>query len=77
MTVGWFDSRPDAEEAETAAIKAEGPKYNKTHLVPRARKKRATPKTCLQIDGHCLRPEPFGCIGESGIGYPCLLSTSA
>lgn len=30
----WFDSRPEAEAAETAAIKAEKPKYNKRHAVP-------------------------------------------
>lgn len=35
MTVDeWFGSRPEAEAAETAAIKAEKPKYNKRHLVP-------------------------------------------
>ena len=34
----WFDSRPEAEEAETAAIKAEKPKYNKQHAVPPPRR---------------------------------------
>ena len=28
---GWFDSREDAEAAEAAAIRVEGPKYNKRH----------------------------------------------
>lgn len=30
----WYESRPEAEAAEAAAIKAEQPKYNKTHNVP-------------------------------------------
>lgn len=30
----WFDHREDAEAAERTAIKAERPKYNKTHAVP-------------------------------------------
>ena len=29
----WYDRREDAEDAEAAAIKAEGPKYNKKHAV--------------------------------------------
>lgn len=33
MTVEWRDSRPEAEEAETSAIKAEHPKYNKRDAV--------------------------------------------
>jgi hypothetical protein len=42
MTTQWFGSRPEAEEAETAAIKAEGPKYNFTHAVPpRPRQRKA------------------------------------
>jgi ribosome-binding protein aMBF1 (putative translation factor) len=32
MTVEWLDSRPEAEDAEQAAIKAEHPKYNKRHV---------------------------------------------
>lgn len=35
MTVDWYDSREEAEDVETAAIKAEDPKYNITHS-PRA-----------------------------------------
>ena len=31
MTVEWRDSRPEAEDAETAAIEAEYPKYNIIH----------------------------------------------
>lgn len=31
MTTLWYDSRPEAEAAETAAIEAERPKYNKVH----------------------------------------------
>ena len=31
MATVWFDSRPDAEAAEEAAIKTEHPKYNKQH----------------------------------------------
>lgn len=34
MTVEWHDSRPEAEAAEEAAIKAEEPKYNKQHASP-------------------------------------------
>lgn len=35
LTVQWYDSRPEAGEAEAAAIKAEKPKYNITHAEPR------------------------------------------
>jgi predicted GIY-YIG superfamily endonuclease len=31
LTVEWYDSRPEAEAAEVTAIRAEKPKYNKTH----------------------------------------------
>ena len=31
MTVEWRDSRPEAEAAETAAIKTEHPRFNKMH----------------------------------------------
>jgi hypothetical protein len=34
MTVDWYDSRAEAEDAETAAIKAEGPVHNIVHAVP-------------------------------------------
>src|SRR6266704_3240234 len=33
----WYDSRPEAEAAEEAAIKAEGPKYDKRHVSPGSR----------------------------------------
>lgn len=33
MTVDWYDSRKEAEAAETAAIKTEWPRYNKVHAV--------------------------------------------
>ena len=33
MTVEWRESRPEAEEAETAAIEAEHPQYNIIHNV--------------------------------------------
>jgi predicted GIY-YIG superfamily endonuclease len=35
LTVEWLASRPEAEEAEPAAIKAEKPKYNITYAEPR------------------------------------------
>lgn len=35
MTVLWYDSRPEAKEAEEAAIKAEHPKHNDLHSVTR------------------------------------------
>lgn len=31
LTTIWFDSRPEAREAEIAAIKAEHPKHNQSH----------------------------------------------
>lgn len=34
LTVEWYDSRPEAEDAEKAAILAEQPKYNVTYLKP-------------------------------------------
>lgn len=34
LTVEWYDSRPEAEDAEKAAIRAEQPKYNVTYLKP-------------------------------------------
>lgn len=34
VTVEWYDSRPEADAAEKAAILAEQPKYNLTHLKP-------------------------------------------
>lgn len=34
LTVDWYDSRPEAEDAERAAILAEQPKYNMTYLKP-------------------------------------------
>lgn len=34
LTVEWYSTRPQAEEAEKAAIRAEQPKYNVTHLKP-------------------------------------------
>ena len=33
----WYESRDQAEAAEEAAIKAEGPKYNKRHVTPDSR----------------------------------------
>jgi predicted GIY-YIG superfamily endonuclease len=39
LTVEWYDSREEAEEAESAAIEAEMPKYNRTYLVPREPRK--------------------------------------
>lgn len=40
LTVEWYDSRPEAEAAEKAAILDEQPKYNITYLRPgRARKR--------------------------------------
>lgn len=35
ITVAWFDSRKDATEAEMAAIKFEGPRFNLEHFMPR------------------------------------------
>lgn len=35
----WYASRPEAETAETAAIKAEGPKYNIVHAAKSPRKR--------------------------------------
>lgn len=35
QTVDWYPSRPDADEAETTAIKAEKPKYNIVHAEPK------------------------------------------
>lgn len=35
----WYGSRAEAEAAEAAAIKAEQPKYNKTHAAPMRRQR--------------------------------------
>jgi hypothetical protein len=40
-TTEWFASRAEAEAAEKAAIKAEGPLFNKQHALPEQRKKAA------------------------------------
>ncbi len=53
----WYDSRPEAEAAEEAAIKAEGPKYNKVHAVPAARAVQPRPRRRLPSTAH--PPAPF------------------
>jgi hypothetical protein len=51
MTVEWLDSRPEAEAAETAAIKAEKPKYNKQHNRPASERR---PRRRLSEPGRIL-----------------------
>lgn len=44
MTVDWYDSREEADDAERAAIEAETPKYNKKYLAPRRERRRRAPR---------------------------------
>jgi len=61
---GWFDSREDAEDAETAAIKAEKPKYNKRHATSASRTRRQDgPRGLIYVDASLL---------ESNELHPCL-----
>jgi predicted GIY-YIG superfamily endonuclease len=52
----WYDRREDAEEAEAAAIKAEGPKYNKKHAVAAIQAPGPEPRTIVRRPG---APQPF------------------
>ncbi len=54
-----YPSRPEAEAAEEAAIKAERPKYNKKHLVPAARKPRRSAVKPAVV------PEPSAILAET------------
>lgn len=54
----WYDRREDAEEAEAAAIKAEGPKYNKIH-VPSAVRVRRDPTPLDQSKSFAGLPKPY------------------
>lgn len=51
----WYDRREDAEEAEAAAIKAEGPKYNKIH-VPSSVRVRRDPKPLVRPTAGLPKP---------------------
>jgi predicted GIY-YIG superfamily endonuclease len=53
----WYDSRPEAEAAEEAAIKAEKPKYNKVHAVPAVRS--AQPRPQRRGPSTAGLPKPF------------------
>ena len=44
MTVDWYDSRPEARTAETAAIQADGPKYNIAGRIRAKAAPRAVPR---------------------------------
>lgn len=85
QTIDWYESRPAAEIAERVAIRTEHPKYNKYRYVstiaPTASPSlvaAAPPEriTCRQARRSCQRPGPYGCDGESDLGYPCLLASA-
>lgn len=81
QTIDWYDTRTAAEIAERIAIQAEDPKYNRyrydTVQIPAVSPPLAAMSsqrvTCRQANQPCRRPGPFGCDGESDLGYPCLL----
>jgi hypothetical protein len=59
LTVEWYESRPEADAAEEAAIRAERPKYNVTYLKPslvkRGERKRQEP---APVDWENFEVEP-------------------
>jgi hypothetical protein len=60
LTVEWYDSRPEAEAAEEAAVVAELPKYNKTYLVTaRTGRKQPKPPKVYPIRRGAVELEPW------------------
>lgn len=54
MTVDWYPSREEADDAERAAIEAEKPKYNKKYLAPRRERQPSTPRGRVYMHVHEL-----------------------
>ena len=61
----WFPFRSDAEAAEAAAIRAERPKYNKTHNVQRPAKRRSA--EYLSIAASAEPPTPLATSAEVAV----------
>lgn len=49
LTVEWYESRPEAEDAEKAAIRAEQPKYNVTYLKPTRLGRKPKPQEAIPV----------------------------
>jgi hypothetical protein len=73
MTVDWYPSREEADDAERAAIEAEKPKYNKKYLAPRRERQQATRRgrVCMQVHELVALPVEVGIVAAGralGIG---------
>lgn len=62
LTVEWYGSREEADDAERAAIKAETPKYNKKYLAPRRERQKPAPREriCMYTEELVALPLEIG-----------------
>lgn len=58
VTVEWFESRDEAEDAERAAILAEQPKYNVTYLKPIRAGRERKPLVAIPVRHGIARLDP-------------------
>jgi hypothetical protein len=59
LTVEWYNSRPEAEAAEKAAIPAEQPKYNITYLKPARPGREREPREIVALDLRNVEIKPL------------------
>jgi predicted GIY-YIG superfamily endonuclease len=64
MTVDWYPSREEADDAERAAIEAEEPKYNKKYLAPRRERQQPARRgrVCMSVNELVALPVEVGIV---------------